>query len=357
MSKQNAAGVDTHRDTHSIAIIDSGGQILKQWTISATVEGYQQAIADAVEFGDVVWGIEGTGSYGRGFADSLLKAGATVYEVPGNLTKRHRRHSSRKGKSDQQDAQAIAEVVLREGDRLPRVEQLDEQEAIRLLYDRRDRCVRSRTESINRLRAGALRLALRDLPQDLTSGVALDRYEDALRTVLASSHTSRALIDEMSDTIADVRRLNSTISALERRLIPFVSRLVPDLIEMRGVSTVVAAGLVGHAGNLNNCRNADAFAMRAGVAPVSCSSGRSDSVRVNTGGNRQLNRCLHIIALTQIRSDGHVGKVYYDRKRSEGKAHRSALRALKRQLATVVFLRLKTASTKVDAAAPAAIAA
>jgi len=64
-------------------------------------------------------------------------------------------------------------------------------------------------------------------------------------------------------------------------------------------------------------------------------------VRVNTGGDRQLNRCLHIIAITQIRSQGHAGRAYYDRKRSEGKAHRTALRALKRQLATIVFLRLK----------------
>jgi transposase len=357
MSKKNSAGVDTHRDSHSIVIIDPVGHVLKQWTIATTVEGYQQAIAVAAEFGEVDWGIEGTGSYGRGLADALLRAGATVYEVPGNLTKRHRRHSSRKGKSDQQDAHAIAEVVLRDGDRLPRVEQSDEQEAVRLLYDRRDRCVRSRTEAINRLRAGALRLALRGLPQDLTTGPALDRYEDALGTVSASSHTSRALLDEMTDTVEDVRRLNSTILALERRLVPFVSRLVPNLLQLRGVSTIVAAGLLGHAGNLNNCRNADAFAMRAGVAPVSCSSGRSESVRVNTGGNRQLNRCLHIIALTQIRSEGHVGKVYYDRKRTEGKAHRTALRALKRQLATVIFLRLKAASSDAIAAAPEAIAA
>lgn len=343
---RNVAGVDTHRDAHSIVILDPVGRVLKQLTIAANPDGYQQAIEVATSFGDVIWGIEGTGSYGRHLADALLKYGALVYEVPGTLTKRHRKHASRRGKSDVQDAQAIAEVVLREADRLPRCEQSDEQEAVRLLYDRRDRAVRLRTEAINRLRAGALRLELRELPSDLTTGPALDRYELMLGALSGVSHTTDALTEEMADTIGDVRRLNARIAKLERQLLPFVKRLAPNLLLLRGISTVVAAGILGHGGSLRNCRDASAFAMRAGVAPIPCSSGRSQTVRLNMGGNRQLNRCLHIIALTQIRSENHAGARYYERKRGEGKTHRTALRALKRQLATIVFLRLKEAETR-----------
>jgi len=355
--ERRVAGVDTHRDTHSIVIIDSAGRLVCQLTITADADGYQRAIHEARAFGEVIWGIEGTGSYGRGFADALLKAGAVVYEVPGLLTKRHRKHASRRGKSDAQDAQAIAEVVLREAERLPKCEQSDEQEAVRLLYDRRDRTVRARTEAINRLRAGALRLALRDLPTDLTTGPALNRYQDLLLVLSRLSHTTDALVEEMTDTAADVRRLNATILKLERQLSPFIKWLVPNLLPLRGISTVVAAGIFGHAGTMRNCRDANAFAMRAGVAPIPCSSGRSQTVRLNTGGDRQLNRCLHIIAMTQIRSEGHAGKIYYERKRSEGKAHRTAIRALKRQLATVVFLRLKEAATSLNLSASRLIAA
>ena len=127
---------------------------------------------------------------------------------------------------------------------------------------------------------------------------------------------------------------------IEKQLVPFVERPAPSLLELRGVSAVVAAGLIGHAGLLANCRDASAFAMRAGVAPVACSSGRNQTVRVNTGGNRQLNRCLHIIALVQVRTATHAGRAYYERKRAEGKTYRQAMRSLKRQLATVVFYRL-----------------
>jgi transposase len=120
----------------------------------------------------VTWGLEGTGVYGRAFANAFLAAGVDVYEVPGAYTKRHRKGSSRRGKSDQIDARSIAEAVLREGDRLPRFREFAEQEALRLRYDQRDRLVRERTAIINRLRSQALRLGLNRLPTKLTSSVA-----------------------------------------------------------------------------------------------------------------------------------------------------------------------------------------
>ena len=58
------------------------------------------------------------GSYGYGLAVFVSQAGAAVFEVPGLYTKRHRKHSSHHGKSDTNDATAIAEVVLREAARL-----------------------------------------------------------------------------------------------------------------------------------------------------------------------------------------------------------------------------------------------
>jgi transposase len=151
-------GIDTHKDSHAMIVVDSVGAVVTHAVVPASPEGYARAIAAVAEFDDVIWGIEGAGSYGRGLVDALLRNGCIVYEVPGALTKRHRKHASSRGKSDLQDARAIAEVVLRERDRLPRCQQTDEQEAVRLLYDRRDRLVRARTEAINRLRGAALRL-------------------------------------------------------------------------------------------------------------------------------------------------------------------------------------------------------
>jgi len=333
------AGVDCHKDSHSIVVVDSTGQVLSELVIPTTPQGYQAAVEAANKLGTVVWGLEGSGSYGRAFADVLLGEGATVYEVPGAFTKRHRKHASRRGKSDLLDARAIAEAVLREADRLPRCEQYDQQVAIRLLYDRRDRLVRQRTEAVNRLRSLALRLLL-PLP-DYLSAAALEQLQLACAPLRGASYSSDAMLNELDETLSDLQRLDGRIREVERQLVPFTQRLAPELLELRGASHVVAAGLVGHVGNMSNCRNADAFAMRAGVAPVVCSSGQSTHVRLNVGGRRQLNRCLHVMAVVQLRAPEHPGRCYYDRKRAEGKTHKSALRALKRRLATVVYYRLQ----------------
>lgn len=129
---------------------------------------------------------------------------------------------------------------------------------------------------------------------------------------------TQSLVDEICYAIEDIRQLGDRIREIEGLLRPMMNRLAPKLLTMRGVSTVTAAGLVGHAGNLHNCRNADAFAMRAGTAPVSCSSGRHAAVRLNLGGNRKLNALLHSIAIHQLRAEAHPGKAVLRTKAQRG---------------------------------------
>jgi len=339
---QVVAGVDCHQDTHSIVFLNSVGQLQQQLTIETTDEGYRQALEAAAGFEEVQWGLESTGCYGSAFAKHLVEEGAIVFEVPGSFTKRHRKRASQSGKSDPLDARAIAEAVLRESDRLPRFEWSAEREAIRLRYDQRDRVIRERTKHLNRLRNAALRLDLKSLPADLNRPGAVEHIRDAAQALRGQDAAVDALVDEILFTVEDILLATQRAKSIEALLRPLLRRIAPELLAIHGVSTVIAAGLVGHAGNLRNVRDAAAFAMRCGAAPLSWSSGRNSAVRINTGGNRQLNRLLHMIALSQIRSKDHPGRVYYDRKRAEGKTHRGAMRTLKRQLCTVVYFRLRS---------------
>ena len=330
------AGVDTHKETHAVAIVDGLGRELEVFSIPASSAGYVNAMELTAKYAGLIWGVEGTGSHGRPFADALVRAGHTVFEVPGKLTKRYRGRE----KTDERDARAIAEAVLREREKLPRHLEADAEEATRLLYERRDRNVREQTAKINRIRALALRLELA-LPDDLSSVRALDAVKKALQKYHTCGFTDFQVVDEIGDLLSDLRLISKRIAELERRMRPFVKRLVPKLLELRGCSVISAAGLVGHTGSTLNYTDAHAFAAHAGAAPVKCSSGKYDSVRVSTGGNRQLNRCLHNIANTQMRTPSHAGEIYYKRKRSEGKTHREAMRCLKRRLAAVVFRILR----------------
>lgn len=337
------AGVDCHKSAHTAVFIDAVGQVIDRVTFPTTEEGYEGALAVGRRLGCTDWGLEGAGCYGYAFSVFARAEGATVLEVPGILTKRHRRHSSRRGKSDETDAQAIAEVVLREVDRLPGFHPSVLQRALRLRYDRRDRLVRERTRTVNRLRMAAVLLGVVELPRDLTSRKAARlvadmaiRFRDEVRLHAAAS----AIVDDLQDAAEEIVRLTALIRAAEHRLKLLTTEISSELMSVHGISSVVAAGLIGHAGDLRNYRNAGAFAAKCGAAPVACSSGRHVAVRVNRGGDRQLNRLLHVIAIAQVATKEHPGRRYYDRKRAEGKTHPSAMRCLKRQLATVVYYRL-----------------
>jgi len=89
-------------------------------------------------------------------------------------------------------------------------------------------------------------------------------------------------------------------------------------VTLPGVGVLVAAKLIGETGDIGRFRSADAFAALAGVAPIPASSGQTQHLRLNRGGNRQLNRALYMIALVQASHDG-AGRDYIAKKRAEGK--------------------------------------
>ncbi len=72
--------------------------------------------------------------------------------------------------------------------------------------------------------------------------------------------------------------------------------------------------------------------MLSGTAPVPVSSGRTDRHRLNRLGDRQLNRALHVIAVSRMRSHPPT-LAYVQRRRAEGKTDREIRRCIKRYLA------------------------
>ncbi|WP_255292655.1 transposase [Micromonospora sp. WMMA1996] len=102
-------GVDTHRDTHHAAIIDSTGGLLDDVEIPATAAGYRDLLAWMRSFGRLIAvGVEGTGSYGAGLARHLTSKKVTAVEVD----RPDRRTRRTKGKSNPIDAIAAARATF-----------------------------------------------------------------------------------------------------------------------------------------------------------------------------------------------------------------------------------------------------
>jgi transposase len=80
-----AVGVDTHKDRHIAVVLDQIGQLLGEISISASLTGYREldawVTAQVGEHGEIVFGIEGAGSWGAGLCEFLQAQGRTVLEV------------------------------------------------------------------------------------------------------------------------------------------------------------------------------------------------------------------------------------------------------------------------------------
>lgn len=94
-------GVDTHKDLHLAAVVDSEGHVLATAAFSTTRAGYRALLRCMHTHGDVARvGVECTGSYGAGLLRHLEAAGVEVLEVmAGDRADRRRR-----GKNDTIDA-------------------------------------------------------------------------------------------------------------------------------------------------------------------------------------------------------------------------------------------------------------
>ncbi|MGZ6693660.1 MAG: IS110 family transposase, partial [Solirubrobacteraceae bacterium] len=144
-------GVDTHRDSHSAAIVTAAtGAVVEDRTMSADAFGHKRLLrfAKLHANGRRVWAIESSGSYGSGLTTFLLAHGEWVVEV-----ERPARPARRNGaKSDELDAiRAAREALTR--DHLAQPRRRGDREAVRVLLVTRRGAMRARTRAINHLKS------------------------------------------------------------------------------------------------------------------------------------------------------------------------------------------------------------
>jgi transposase len=96
------------------------------------------------------------------------------------------------------------------------------------------------------------------------------------------------------------------------------------------------------------CRNDAAFASLAGTSPLPASSGRTVRHRLNRGGDRALNRAIHTITLTRMRSCPDT-RAYVDRRVAQGKSTREIRRCLKRYITRQLYRALTNTMTTATA--------
>ena len=330
-------GIDPHKRSLTAAALDPHSRLLSQLRVPTTGQAAQQLLTWAAAWPERRWAVEGATGLGRGIAQLLVAAGEPVVDVPAKLAARARMlGTSSARKTDLADAASVATAAIHHR-RLRPVLLEDQTMILRLLSDRRDDLVAERTRTLSRLH-----VLLSDLhPGGATRELSATRAAAVLRQVRPVTVVAVERKRIARELLADVRRLDRQVKMPSQSIRTAVSEHGTTLTEVFGVGAVLAAKLLGHAGDITRFPDRDHFASYTGTAPVEASSGDVRRHRLNRGGNRQLNCALHLIAVCQIR-DPSPGQIYYRRKLAQAKTPEEARRSLKRHLANVIYSHLIT---------------
>jgi len=331
------AGIDTHKDTHHVAIVDQVGRLIADHQFATTVEGYGQIVQFLHRHGNVnAVGVEGTGSYGAGVSRVLNAAGFRVLEV----IRPNRQQRRAKGKSDPLDAEQAARTVLSgQGATTPKSAS-GAVECLRMLLTERRSANKSRTQTINQLHAVLVTAPdlVRNTYRDLTT-----------EQIITKAARSRPTASDMADVTTTARivlrrlatraqQLQDEVRTIDAEMTALIAQINPAMLQINGMGPLTAATLLTAAGdNPERLASRAGFAALVGVAPVPASSGQRVRHRLSRGGNRHANSAIHRIILLRLRHHEARTTAYVTRRQAEGLSDRDIMRCLKRHVANEIF--------------------
>ena len=204
-----------------------------------------------------------------------------------------------------------------------------------MLCDYRDQLMHERARLICRLRWHLVRIAPHLEAQLGPEALKGPRIRARLARQLGQLPAS----PELRVAKAQLRRINA-ITKEQKELFSELTALIqahaPQLLQQRSIGTVTAAVIIGRTAGAKRFRSEACFARHAGTAPIPASSGKTTRHRLHRGGDRQLNRAIHIIALGRVAWDPAT-RAYIQRRVSDGKTKREAIRCLKRHIARQIW--------------------
>ena len=239
-------GIDPHKRSLTASALDPHSKLLGQLRVLTTGQAAQQLLGWAEQWPERRWAVEGATGLGRGIAQLLVAAGEQVLDVPAKLAARARLlGTSSARKTDLAEAASVATAAIHHR-RLRPVALKDQTVILRLLSDRRDDLVAERTRTLSRLH-----VLLADLqPGGATRELSATRAAAMLRQVRPVTVVAVERKRIAGELLADVRRLDRQIKTASQTIRTAVREHGTTLTEVFGVGAVLAAKLLGHAGDI-----------------------------------------------------------------------------------------------------------
>jgi transposase len=307
-------GMDPHKRSATIEVMADDEEVLGGGRYGTDPAGFAAMLTCAWQWPERVWAAGGCEGIGKHLVLRLLDAGETVAGVPSKLSARMRVYATGQGrKTDDTDAHSIALVGVRmSGLR----EVVDDQtlEVLRLLADRRRRIGEDHTRMVCQLHVLLLELIPGGAKKDLSAAQARALLA-AVRPKDPAGKTRKRVALEL---VADLERVYARKKAANKELVELVKTTGTGLPGLHGIGPSGAARLLAGVGDITRFPTKGHFASWTGTAPIDASSGDNVRHRLSRGGNRQINKALHMMAVVQLRNPTE-GRGYFDRKVAAGK--------------------------------------
>jgi transposase len=379
------AGVDAGKEFHRAHVLDASGKELLSRKVQNDEDDLLKLIDEALFLAEeVIWAVDQPGGGAALLLALLWERNQRVLYVPGLSVDRARDAYRGESKTDARDARVIADQARMRSD-LGELRAGEQQIAeLQLFLARRRDLVTDQSRTITRLRealvslfpaleraldvngkgllillthyqsptqlrrAGHKRIAtyLRNRGVKGSNNVAHKALGAARsqNVTLPAQEVGATIVAELAEDVLGLKdRLQSIDEEIGQRF--FTRREARVLISLPGMGPILGAEFLVAVGEISAFESADRLAAYAGLVPASRDSGkRVGNNRRMRGGNKVLKRVFYQSAFASLRS-APESRVFYDRKRAEGKRHTQALIALARRRVNVLWAMLRDGTT------------
>jgi transposase len=380
------AGVDAGKEFHWAYVLDASGRQLLSRKVENDEADLSTLIDEALSLAEeAIWALDQPGGSTALLLALLWERNQRVLYIPGLTVDRSREAYRGESKTDARDAHVIADQARMRPD-LGELEAGEQEIAeLQLLLARRRDLITDKSRTITRLREALLSLfpAL-ERALDLNSKgplTLLTHYQTpaqlrraghkrvatylrnrgvkgsnkvadkALAAAKAQSVTlpaqevaSRIVAELAKDVLGLKERVESLDEELKQRF--FARPEARILTSLPGMGPILGAEFLVAVGDICAFSSAERLAAYAGLVPAARDSGkRVGNNKRMRGGNKVLKRVFYQSAFASLRSSAPESRVFYDRKRAEGKRHTQALIALARRRVNVVWAMLRDGTT------------
>jgi len=364
-----------------VALLDEQGHSHKAvFTIENNQSGMETLLAELKPLGEVRIGLEATGHYWLVLYDMLTRNGYSVSVINPMQIAAYRKSGLRKVKNDSTDAVWIADFLRISNaptsiQEIPILMQLRELTRFRFwLLEQIGDCKRKLLTILDRvfpeyekIFSNVFLTSPRALLQEAVSAQEFANFNlDELTELLATSSRSRfglekakqiqeqaqhsigvgfladAVHVEMRCLLAQITLLEEQQVEVEKTVEGLMAQIPQYITSIPGVGAVTGAAILAEIGDIQHFESPEKLVAYAGIDATVHQSGQFEAKQMHMSkrGSPYLRLGLWQAASMSILHNEEL-KLYYQKKRKEGKAHRVAIGAICRKLLLRIYVILK----------------